>query len=378
MTHFFIKSQEKYCFIQKVNVEVQTLFWMSYLIDTKKVTNEQVISIFNELVLMSSNKNEEAYIFEFLIFSKSAIKKSYHNNASYTLKDIALNFEKLNTFHEKMKVIEKESKKHSEVFNTMTNEEFKNYFKFDRWANHFSYSFEPEPYNPLELKELMGNIVNNKLVIRFTEKKNLDFKEKAKRALQIFSKQKFVDNFHMRNNHCYVSYDFKNYLKNWKNILNNEGYPKEIENDDAMLRFNEKESFAIFIHDNENNTSGFLSSNESYISDINQARLYQSEELARKAEKTLTNSGAIVKVKVKFEEVMHNPHNINVSVLEKVSSTKEKEMLEASLDNDEMQNLAKKLLNLCQENNEKLKSELEKLLIQENNKVEKLSKKQKI
>jgi hypothetical protein len=376
MNNFYIRSNDKYCVVKNEKFYVQSLFWMQYLIDTKKVSNQEVISTFNELVAMSSSKNEESYEYNFLIFSKhsNSIKKAHYTNAKYSLQDIALNFEKFKTFHEKMKILDKEAKKYLSEYENLTNEEFKDYFKYNRWLAHFSTSFEPEPYKPFGLKDIIEDNRRRALGITFTQEEIDKITAKNKRAEKVFEKQKFINNYHMENQTFYTSYDFKHYLQNWKSILDNNGMPKQIENADETSKFDENNAYAIFLKNEAYKTGVFLS-NSDLTDNIGGAKLFETLEQAVKS----GIHGAIVKVNVKLEEVVSNSYNVDVTPLEKVKASKEKKYLESLMSHEEEMNfLAKKLLNMCDKENKVLKSELEKLLLKEKVIVDKPSQKHKI
>lgn len=340
MQNFYIKNEKNnYCIIDSKEIEMEGFFLFTFLMQKLNVlASNDALNAMNQLIEEGGfwgiqenyyGKKESFYI-NILGYHAVALKNNSHETDRYSLSDIQNNFKKLQSLQAHYKTILDFINQHKAELMNVLPKEIKKYVNIEGQYNLICYS-----------------------------KKN--YSKETYYTTSFFKQVKIAE---------FLKNPFDKLIQNWEKVLDSNGTPKTIEDNNFYEKFNEKEGYALFCNargrDTNLNNSGFWGSTNSSLTDINQAKLFQNEAQAERYRKTGNfHDIAVVKVKVKFEEVVNRYGSIDVTPLEAAKAAQEKAYLDSLPTNlEEIKSLATKLLSACGTDNLVLKKELEKLIEQ--------------
>ena len=353
MQKFYIKSGESYCVLEEKKVDMGLISLVQYMVDNGYTTDKKIKGAL-EIALSFTQPMSGKSLVKFIAFRKTSTKNASHITDKYSLSEVAENFKKLGIFQQAVNTLESFCKKEKIYISSIKTEEFKDYFTYDYFCDSYANNYA---YN--KMKEINFTYSCNYETRKQYEQKNNEFKSEGKEK---FTQCLIVDTLRMD---TFIYNHFKTSYAAWKKVLQDDGTPHVIEDDGFVQRFNEKEGYAIFLpegHDGKN--FGFFASAHTNLTDINQAKLFQNLSQAnRYVPSTGRSDLAIVKVNVKFVEIVRYIGNIDTSALDAARAAQEKAYLDSLMsDENEVQSLAKKLLVACGEKHQKLKDELNQLI----------------
>lgn len=358
MRNFYIKNENnKYCLIDEKQFDMDGMFLYTLLTEKLKVkASQEAIEAYEKLESLGGfwgswqqwNTSIQSFFINALAVRTVPLKNNNHETDKFSLADVANNYQNIKIMADSYSLILKfiQSQK-TELF-ALYPKDVKAYVNLEGQYNNFCYS-----------KKINGkDYPMNKFM-------DTAFFEQAKLA-------------------SFLSNPFDSLVKAWSKVLNENGVPLKIEENNFYEKFNEKEGYAIFCNGSGQGAtlqnSGFWGSTNSSLTDINQAKLFQSEEQAQSyRKKGQFNNVAIVRVRVKFDEVLHCYGSVNVTPLEAAKAAQEKSYLESLATNqEEIKSLAQKLLSVYGESNEALNVELNKIIEEQDKPINNKNTKKKI
>lgn len=348
MKSFYLKNQNgKYCILAQTQVDMDAIFLLDiYIGKFQQQLPDDIQEAFDTLTECGGFWGKKEYwnggdiskytsfFINLLSFKQVPLKNSSHETDKYTLNEVSENFKNLFKLQEKYQIITQFLLKNKTQFESLMPDDVKKYTPFR--AHEFDLK---KPY---------------------------------------FKQVKF---------NSLLKPSFDTLVKSWQTVLDTQGVPFDMEENSFAAKFNEKEGYALFCNDQYSadvKNSGFWGSTNSSLTDINQAKLFQSEaQIERYIKSGGFSNVAVVKVNVKFTEVVKSYGKINITPLETAKAEQEKNYLESLMTNrEEVKDLATKLLSVCSHDNLVLKAELEKLIEKQNSlpleKVETVKAKKKI
>lgn len=373
MQNFYIKSGEHYCILGEKRQELGLIAIIQYLVDTSHITHEKIIEALKEVSgFIKTEAQRPPFLFSFINFNKNLVKNAAQKTDVYSITNVAQNFNDLNILQKNMKLFELEYKKHTEIISKITTEQFKNYFSYENYLYAHMNNYSWGKMRQAHSKNSFGWSDERRQNYQNEEQK---FKEEARQKFP------FLKIIHVLPMDEFIKNHYKTTLAAWKKVLDDSGHPLVVEENGFIQRFNEKEGYALFLKDQYRNEGnfGFWGSTNSTLTDINQAKLFQNFKQASRYASSMHSEGiAIVKVNVKFEEVVHTIGKIDVSALDAAKSAQEKAYFDSLMNNEnEVKSLATKLLHACGEKHQELKEHLNRL-IEEKEEVIIVKKRQKI
>jgi hypothetical protein len=333
MKSFYLKNQKgKYCILGHTQVEMEAMCLVEiYTKKFKQTLPEDVQDAVNELTQYKGFWDKKNYwnngktstytsfFIDIISFKQVPLKNSSHDTTAYSLTQVKDNYNNLLTLQKNYQIITQ--------------------FLLGQ-KSHF------EPLMPNDIKEYIPYRANE-----------FDLNK------PYFKQQKF---------NSFLKPCFDTLIKSWQTVVDEQGHALDVEDNNFASKFNEKEGYALFCNDQYSTdvkNSGFWGSTNSSLTDINQAKLFQSET---HAERYVKSGGfkniAIVRVNVKFDQVVKQYGHINVLPLEAAKAEQEKAYLDNLMTNtEEIKSLATKLLSAVAEEDTVLKEALKKLIEKQNN-----------
>jgi hypothetical protein len=300
MENFYIKKNLKYCVLYDWKNFIVFLPIIEKMIEQGMTIDTKAIDAFNFFKTHTIQHTPVEYEFQFISYAVEATKKSSDPTTLHSLKEIKENFFKLIQASEYYVVLAQEFKGKGKLILDINQQAFALYPDYQKVINQMFYM--PSLGNPYE-----------------------------------------------------------SYLKMWTKVLNKQGIPLKIEeNQDLATQYKEEFSYALFVED-FNGVAGYLS-NKKQVTGISQAKLFQTEALAHQElgiSVLKYPNAAIVKIHITFNEIIKKFGSVNTQILDKVAVVQEKEKLELGANNEK--EMIQYLMAKYGENNPQLHSELEKL-----------------
>jgi hypothetical protein len=314
-TQVFIKKDNLYAVPYFNKMPMPILSLVHYLIDEKKIDSPLIIDIFKQASALCQ-RELGLYVFPFIHL---ALDKKPNQQMEFQLDEIESSYQNILTFYSLYKVLLKEVNLHYLLISKLRNHQLRDYFDLDSIKNKMSmYSWQFK-------KQQLDNFDN----ILFND------------VAYLYFDKIFAD-------------EMKPVLKIWKAVTSKEGKILNTEQVDIDVPYFNESVYLVY-GKNRQGVSGYATGWDQ-VGKMSEARLYQSIDTANK-QRHIGNP-TIVQASIIFKKIALKNETSESSRLDGFIASEEKKKLD---NEDTPLTLAQKLLEYVQDN-EVLKSELEKII----------------
>jgi hypothetical protein len=312
--HFLCKDRKQYASFISQHHRFAELNVAHFLIDNDFIADENLkLAIQRSLAKVNySINNFTYYTVELINVIPTSKKNNIWYDKEYTVFDINSAFLAFKEFTEDMVVIKHWLNDNQSLLKTITLKEMVNYCHSDVLTNFHTQDIK----NTTKREKAIERLLNQDICTLY------DFN-------QVFESE----------NELYL----QSFMDNWYSFFDNDNKPYYLVHDNVVDNFYQKKNYALYYFDGQ--SYGFLKTSTGFCVDISEAKLFASEDMARKYIKKYTLNAAIVQVNLEFNQIIDNTHQVDVSSLEAVSSHIEKKQLENM---DTKNQLIEKLLPLLE------------------------------
>lgn len=309
MSEFLIKKEGKYCHFYNYSEDVPLLNLAQYLVEQKIIKNNDEREYISSILPLFKKVENNFYKMDYIIYILEN-KKNIHQNAEHNFQNIQTHFLYLKEIKEKLKKLNTIVNSYKKDMQSVTSEDFKNYFNYDQNEWEFMY----HNYGHISEKE------REKVQKTYAQLPILE---------QAFSKKR---------------YQFlTKALHDWRLVLNDEGEGLDVEEINDVSSYGESCVYALFL--SRGQVKGFYSNKDGKLSDISQAKTFSHLKDAKRycAIKKMKDV-AFIKLSLNYVQVEEVVGHVNTTSLQSVEASYEKEKLESLVNREK---LIKDLLALC-------------------------------